>query len=291
MATYLSFPELRSVAFRLVYYMAIADALYSLGGFFGLPEDGTFLCYLQATLLEFPSLASNLWATLIAYTLYLSIVTGVHDPSNTVSLLIPKYHALAWGVSGTLTLLPFTTLSYGDTGSWCYIKNGKTGNIWRFITFYIPIWIMIGYVSFVYFKVWRKLNEESAEEETTDRARMVNRLKYYPAVLVVCYTFGTVNRIYNVFHPKQPIFGLQVLHLVGARSRGFLNAMVYGFNPLVRHAVFGALSECSQSLRCCWKASMSAGYEEEVEEEAEKDPGGDNRPLANQGASDEEPVA
>jgi hypothetical protein len=48
---------------------------------------------------------------------------------------------------------------------------------------------------------------------------------------VICYAFGTVNRIEQLFGPQ--LFWLSALHVFFAALPGLLNSLVYGFTPAV----------------------------------------------------------
>jgi hypothetical protein len=43
--------------------------------------------------------------------------------------------------------------------------------------------------------------------------RLVDRLKYYPLILCVCYLFATANRVYDSVHPARPLFWLTLLQV------------------------------------------------------------------------------
>lgn len=43
--------------------------------------------------------------------------------------------------------------------------------------------------------------------------KFVKRLIWYPAVLIFCWTFATINRIQNSASPQEPIFALYLLHV------------------------------------------------------------------------------
>jgi hypothetical protein len=76
------------------------------------------------------------------------------------------------------------------------------------------------------------------------------RVQYYPMVLVACYLFATVNRIYEAAGGTS--FALTLLHTIGASSQGTLNAAVYGLTPQVRQALValgaGVLERARQRL-------------------------------------------
>ena len=92
----------------------------------------------------------------------------------------------------------------------CWLKNNsKFDRIWRFVQFYIPLWIVMLYNTFV---LWRTTNvlrmkwerKESgaftgvnASMERKRENAMIRRLLFYPAVLLISWIFGTINRIQN----------------------------------------------------------------------------------------------
>eukprot|EP00471_Norrisiella_sphaerica_P007328 CAMPEP_0184481368 /NCGR_PEP_ID=MMETSP0113_2-20130426/2924_1 /TAXON_ID=91329 /ORGANISM="Norrisiella sphaerica, Strain BC52" /LENGTH=112 /DNA_ID=CAMNT_0026860465 /DNA_START=916 /DNA_END=1254 /DNA_ORIENTATION=- len=63
---------------------------------------------------------------------------------------------------------------------------------------------------------------------------------FYPMVLVVCFIFGTINRIQSIF--ERPIYEIVILHAIFQSSQGTLNAIVYGTTPSVKSAFYGMFS-------------------------------------------------
>mmetsp|Transcript_33832 Transcript_33832/g.57345 ORF Transcript_33832/g.57345 Transcript_33832/m.57345 type:complete len:233 (+) Transcript_33832:611-1309(+) len=150
-------------------------------------------------------------------------------------------HFTVWGVSTLLTILPATTGNYGPSTGWCWIDvthNKEAGTAWRFICFYIPLWGAAIYNLVVYYNVNKALEEAiQAGAQNIDNIRQLQRMIYYPLVLVVCYAFGTISRIQQIFGP--PVYELVIVHTIGMSSQGTLNAIVYGFTPSVRRVIFG----------------------------------------------------
>jgi len=173
-----------------------------------------------------------------------------------------------------LTFVPACSNSYGYSSGWCWFVNDNWGNAWKFVAFYIPLWCVIAYLCLVYYQihytvkaehqhqqlgtvtgndqvedtevvtdVGQEVPEPSANNAETQRRereakqareKMMNRLKWFPALLIGCYTFATINRIYSAA-TGDAIFGLAVLHFLGIRFRGFFNFLLYGLNaPLIR---------------------------------------------------------
>jgi hypothetical protein len=153
------------------------------------------------------------------------------------------YHGVSWGTSVLMTILPLTTGSFGDTGGWCWIKSDTdTAVAWRFICFYILLWVAFGYNLFVYFKIdqlLKGIQQEQKKQGTaqTKRARtMMDQTKFYPLVLVVCYSFATINRLVETISGSSYLW-LSGLHVFFTGLRPLLNAIVIGLTPGVVHLV------------------------------------------------------
>jgi len=64
--------------------------------------------------------------------------------------------------------------------------------------------------------------------DSNDELKFIKRLRFYPLVLIVCYLWGSVNRIYVFFDDE--IEWIVALHLFFGGLMGFLNSLVYGLN-------------------------------------------------------------
>lgn len=148
-----------------------------------------------------------------------------------------------WGVPIVLTVLPFSTLSYGDTGGWCWIKGTTTaGSLWRFFQFYIWMWVAVIYNFYVFMNIDKKLKEFAASAEGGSAASggMARRLRLYPMVLVICHSVGFISAIYEIFGPKaNPFFVVNVIQIIFSSSLGLANAVVYGFTPEIKDRICG----------------------------------------------------
>ena len=241
--SYLKFPNLRKFSLQLVLWLSVSDCGACLSYFLGDPRDNTILCTSQAIIQSFFELASVLWTTIIAYTLFRLIIS-----QKTSAHLIYKFHAFAWGISLIACVLPLSTDSYGNSGSWCWIaipldSEGKTktnlliaGNAWRFFLFYFPLWLAIAYNTAVYIIVTRTLKRVAntqCDESKPKYLKMIRRLRLYPLVLILCWTFGTINRFQNVVNPAEPIYILFILQVSTRSLQGIFNASVYGMNSHV----------------------------------------------------------
>ena len=76
--TYLFVKRLRNFAFKLVVYLSISDVILTIGNMlvsdqFDDSESDT-ICFLQAILTNYGGLASILWTSIIAFTIYSTVV-------------------------------------------------------------------------------------------------------------------------------------------------------------------------------------------------------------------------
>ena len=110
----------------------------------------------------------------------------------------------------------------------------------RFIQFYVPLWIAISFNIYAYVKVVSFIKKYIS---TTLEIRFIHRLKYYPIVLVLCWTFATINRVYNIFGKEVTV--LTFLHVTFGGIQGLLNAIVYGANDQVKQI-------WKEKLCCCF---------------------------------------
>lgn len=149
-----------------------------------------------------------------------------------------RYMAICFGLPLILTLLPLSTDSYGDTGGWCWITQlDSQGLTWRMIQFYIPLWIVVLYNSYVYYKVYNQVKDMNAGRNTPEAKAMMEKIRYYPLVLIVCEFWASVNAISETIlglsDKSNFIMWLNVLQIAFASSIGMANAMVYGLTPTV----------------------------------------------------------
>lgn len=213
--SFYQFKKLRKFSLLLVFLLSISDMGVCVSYFLGNPRNGDFMCYSQAVVMSFFELASVLWTTVIAFTLYRLIIE-----QKTSTHLIYRFHAFAFGLPAVFSLLPFTTGSYGNVGAWCWITTDADatgyfdpGTVWRLSLFYMPLWITIAYNSVVYVMVTNSLQRVANTQSQHQRPKylkMVRRLRMYPLILVFCWAGATINRLQNTVDPHNSQFFLYV---------------------------------------------------------------------------------
>ncbi len=227
--------------------MSIADALACISYFIGSPTTGTAACVVQGIGEQWFQLSSIIWTTIISYTLWNAVINRKDSAK-----LMPYYLAVGYGVPFLTSMIPLFTDSYVNTGFWCWFDASTTeGTVLRFLFFYFPLWSAIIFNAWTYYVTITTMKNILMTQETSDKSsdipnkykKLIARLKLYPLVLVICWFWGTINRLQNAISPSHPQFWLFLLQVLGSHSQGWMNAVVYGLNPGVREAWVGWLEE------------------------------------------------
>jgi len=174
-ANFFAFEDFRkSLAFKLILFVAVGDVINSLGNFLGSPKDGSFLCYLQAFLTQFGDIVSFAWVTAIAAVIY-NVINREDPPTQDQIQKWPKrIHLIIWPITLTLSILPFFSGSYGNDNGLCWIKVDPTakedpwGEVWRWLCFYLPLLGGIAYVGTCYYKIWGQLTAPNVSRKNSD---------------------------------------------------------------------------------------------------------------------------
>eukprot|EP00656_Telonema_subtile_P056569 TRINITY_DN9066_c0_g1_i2.p1 TRINITY_DN9066_c0_g1~~TRINITY_DN9066_c0_g1_i2.p1 ORF type:complete len:347 (-),score=81.59 TRINITY_DN9066_c0_g1_i2:490-1530(-) len=219
--------------YRLVLWLAVSDFFAAVGAMIGAPTNDT-LCGTQAMLLSFFELAGILWSTAIANTIHVTF-RRVQQLQRRESLIDYEYaldvciaelgqgvrainpallHALIWGSSAVLTLLPLVIPPgyYGRADGWCWVVNGtqhKTehrgqleAQSLRMAMYYLPLYMAVVYNLVVCWLVWKQIRSlPPRTEDSTRRApsAMLLNLMGFPFVLVFSGAAATVMRLEEIF--------------------------------------------------------------------------------------------
>lgn len=246
---YIKFSELRTFPFRLIFVLSIFDIFSSIGYMlptFNLNDDDA-LCQIQAAVINLFTLASVLWAGIIAFLLYFIIVK-----SNFYIQSYMNWFLIATFLLSTIvTVIPFITNSYGTVAGWCWImQDGKYDNKFyeRYFLFFVPLWFLVVFNGVLYVKISRCLRE--SDDPDGSRSGLNRKLKIYPMILIICFLPYTIKS--SLEFNKQE-FTMQhdfVITIVVATVRGmhgFLNAFVYGFTKKVRKTLAIGVSKDDDS--------------------------------------------
>eukprot|EP01061_Rhynchopus_euleeides_P030936 TRINITY_DN51262_c0_g1_i1.p1 TRINITY_DN51262_c0_g1~~TRINITY_DN51262_c0_g1_i1.p1 ORF type:complete len:376 (+),score=126.04 TRINITY_DN51262_c0_g1_i1:30-1130(+) len=187
-------------------------------------------CVLVGFLVTFADLARVLWTACISVSLFINIFFSYRSNVKSADFF-PIFCCVSFGVPLLLAIIAAANDSYGDSGfAQCWIKDTRE----RLYYFYLPLWIVLLFNSVVYFKIWWEYRRalrahQGALGSSGSATSRAHRLKYYPAVLALAWSFGTVNRVAQA--AGENLFSLLVLHHVFSNSQGILNFLVYGTDP------------------------------------------------------------
>jgi len=323
---YCMFTALRkNFAFKLIFMIGISDLILSISNLMGAPDHGA-QCYIQAILQEIGDISGILWVCTVSWTINKLTTLTKLPTKQELKALYKRMHIVIFIITIIFALLPLTTSSYGPSGGWCWISMDNPVDImWRYLLFYVPLWIAIIYMIVIYCKVYKRLREipsdndmnsgDSYDEEETekmnqiddddnDTTNMVNenggggssksvvsiggnessaevmesrlkrkqnntlqRMKFYPMILIICYFFATVRRVIDWATEDQTSYVLAVLHTFFAAIPGFLNAIVYGFTKDVKQRD----TEFIQEYCNCCDTNYSAKQKQVQDHESEDD--------------------
>jgi len=234
--SYISFPRLRSFAFELILMISVSNFLSALS-YIITPKVNPLLCEAEAVLMTFSELASIFWVGSIAFTI--NRIFLCDDGLSLDKTHRMKYHLFCWGISLFMCVLPFTTQSYeSKSDTWCWITFRTTsGKIWAFVSYYIPVLVILSYLIHVYYKFWKVLNRISQvdERESLFNTRLVTqtRMAVYPTIFFFTIICACLDRVFEIVFGKRS-FCLALLHIITINLGGFANAIVYGLTTSVR---------------------------------------------------------
>ena len=218
---------------NLLVWLSVADIIANIVTFisFGITAENSD-CKVVGFLVTFADLARVLWTACFSIALFTSIFFSYRTGLKAGDLF-PFFFAFSFGVPMVLAVVGVAMDAYGDSGfDYCWVKDSAD----RMYYFYVPLWTVILFNSVVYGVVWweyrraMKLHQGSLGASNTTATSKVHRLKYYPAVLALAWSFGTVNRVAQL--AGENYFPLMVLQAAFANSQGVMNALVYGSDPM-----------------------------------------------------------
>ena len=233
------FRKYRIQSQRLILFLSIAALLDAIGYMVGdITSDGS-LCDFEAWMLTYFDWCVLLWVVCITYNLYMNVVK-----MRNVAKYEKYFHAICWFCpSLVLSLLPLIGDNYGPAGAWCWIKHDS--NVWRFVIWYIPLFIAIVALFFVYGYITYQIKRRTvmwqgnidADAEANQEALLddIKVLKGYPFVYLFLSIFPLILRIHNAFSDEgDDVYALWILTVLTAPLQGAINAIVFGMDPDTR---------------------------------------------------------
>lgn len=221
---------------RLILSLSVAAFLNSIGYLLtGVPPGNNALCDFQAWLLSYMGFSILLWVCCITFNLYWNAIKDLKTDK-----FEKYYHLVSWGIPLVVACLPFINDHYGPAGAWCWISKDSDNSVaWRFSTYYIPIYVCIFGLFFVYsfifvtirrqIKRWEGTYNSESERSKALMKEDIKPLMWYPVVYLLTTIFPLIHRIYNAVE-KEPNFTLLLLQIIFDPLVGVLNAVVFGMD-------------------------------------------------------------
>ena len=180
------------------------------------------------------------WAFLISYSVYESVV-NFNEADDDYSTCIQRIRDLTIGFVWpmVLSIVGLACDFLGPSGKWCWI-NSVTNDPFAIAygwLIYIILWSSIISGCVITILVVRFLNRTFAGEKYIIVARFVKKLITYPMIQIICWIPATINRLIFNLSGSYNLY-LELFALVFLTSQGLAYAIVYGFNPQVRNALY-----------------------------------------------------
>lgn len=241
----------KSVAQRLVLVLMLNAFFSALGDIMTIEAyRNDEVCFWQGVALQWTEMASFMWTSVIAFNLFVVVVLEIRDTSN----LELWYHVFVWPLCCGLATFPLLTDNYGPASIWCWITPDYIGNIWRFLCFYVPLYIFLAFVVIMYLAIFVKVklvfgktNASKSEAQKKSDAKVLRTLLAYPLIFLAIWIIPTINRIVN-WVDNETILAFLCVHAVLVAGAGFCNSIAYGFDRHTRRIYWNWISK----IFCCF---------------------------------------
>eukprot|EP00026_Physarum_polycephalum_P014348 Phypoly_transcript_14852.p1 GENE.Phypoly_transcript_14852~~Phypoly_transcript_14852.p1 ORF type:complete len:306 (+),score=34.96 Phypoly_transcript_14852:110-919(+) len=212
--------------------MAICDFMMMAGWYFPFLFPSPAACTFQAYSLEFFAQGSMVWTSIFAIRIYL---TNVKEDRN-IRLDNIVSHIFGWGIPLVLSICAGAFKLFGRAGAWCWIDDSHPreqifmGDGLSVIMFAIEV---IVFSSLMYkLRAPRGIDARMDILRRTKR-KVLLRFALFLAIPPICWTFGLANRMVGYLKHEE-LRWLEVMQAVCNTSQGFLNALIYGYDPELR---------------------------------------------------------
>jgi hypothetical protein len=229
------FPNLRRLPFRMIIYLTISDLGSSIA--FALPYYKSYaICQAQGYMSSYFSLSSIMWSACISHAIKSTIIDGIEVEKN-----VKKYFFISFFLPSLCFLVLFDIKEYKLALGWCWIYLNETMDsefyrqiVYRFITYYVPLCFVIGFILYNYWKISRVLKDSESlfENENKVAKAMILKLKLYPVILILSMLPVIIMRMVSL--GWLPGWELTLVSGIGLGLNGFLNSVVYGLTQEVK---------------------------------------------------------
>ena len=249
--TYLLFPELRNMRYvELVFYVSLNDFLASIGAVMGDTTHNTGECWFQALTSQYNYISSIFWTTVITFQVWLVINKGHLLTKDDMIYM----HYICWGLPLLLTILPFTTSTYGaadDDQPFCFFANTSRSPswaelFWTIFSFYG--WVLLAALVNAALLIHAFIVLRSKQIGVEIALQSLKKLAFYPIILIFCWTGLGSFVIYSEIHP---LSGLSDSMQVFFFFASFISIMQGAFTPAVFFSTNPAIRLLWYNMICC----------------------------------------
>jgi hypothetical protein len=215
---------------KIIFFISLSDFFSSLALLFGGARTESAECYLQGITSNYFVLASFCWSAVICLQVHSVVIYGK------VQNYMNVFYLFCWGFPLVVTLLPISTSTYGNdegTPGWCFVANGHNNPTWTLVLwfllgFYLWIWILIAYMSYVLFVVWYKFYVQQ-KGINPQAPVVVRRILGYPTIVVFCWTLPSILDIGDAFGVRfaDGVQTLTILSYILPNIQGLLTGLVF----------------------------------------------------------------
>lgn len=242
------FREIRNFKLESAVWMSVSNLLYDLSAF--LPYDNhregnRLWCCTQAFATIWFQTASKIWACIIGYFCFISVIRRHHLERNKKWYRI-LFVLLSFLISASLAsmyiYIKFSIIftdTYGPTGGWCWLDVYRKQDTKKLVlkltlSYYALCWFFIILNSFFIFKVIYILREHKKEVVLLE---IYHKLKWIPVASVICTVPSTISRVNNIIS-DEPSFILIMLQAIFGSAMGLFCLIIYIRLPNVKNAIF-----------------------------------------------------
>jgi len=236
----------------MVFCLALSDGILCLTNLLELYHENEF-CIFVGMLRTWAYGSSLQWTMAVAYFVYRAVVLQLDEVEQ------KWYRLYCWGLPLILSCLPHITSSFGYDGTICWVPGStQLPNLWRWLTIYV--WVLIAdlFCLFIYLQLFLFLRR--ADRGGASGKDILEKLLYYPAVLLICTLPGTMDRFYPLVHGERHA-GLATANRFALSCLGLGNALVYGFSKVIRREIMKDLCPTSSMYTISELDSLTTQHE------------------------------
>eukprot|EP01083_Nonionella_stella_P071338 191549_1 len=146
----------KQLAYKLTLWIAVSDLVHAISFCMGAPSTHD-VCILQGIVMQFGSVSSIGWVVAVSWTIN-HLMTAKQITRGGLKRKLYLMHIIIWSTSILFTILPLFTDTYGTAGGWCWFANAQIiDTVWRYLVFYVPLWLAIVYMIYIYIATWKRI--------------------------------------------------------------------------------------------------------------------------------------